>query len=733
MNEKIQQRILRLLAENTKQPLGFMDIKKKLNIRRNEFGQFSECLQELEENGTVYPQRGRYTLTKALGLIPAQIVKLNGTFGFARPVADEEQPDAEPAPDVFIPGRALKGAMPGDFVVLRPIPSRGTSPEGEVARITGYGKCLFTGVYHTDGRISEVLPDRLVKFAIPVPKADSAAAKDGDKVLAEISARGERHSDHRARVLQVFGSAERAQACCESVVAVHGIRTDFPKPVLDEAEQVSRAGIAPEELQNRLDLRGEIIFTIDGADTKDIDDAVSIEKTADGWKLGVHIADVSHYVRPRSKLDEEAFARGTSVYYANNVIPMLPKALSNGICSLNPDEERLAFSALMTLGSDGALQSFQFAKTVIRSRLKGVYSEINSILAGEADEPLREKYREVYDRVFLMKELGDILAKRRFARGGLDIESSEAKMIIGEDGRIVDIVPRERGDSEKFIEDFMLCANEAAATFAKRAKAPFVYRIHENPNPEKLHILADLLRMLGLDARKLEGDVRQRDLADILNQVRGKPTEKLINTSVLRSMAKARYADEPIGHYGLVLADYTHFTSPIRRYPDLVIHRILGDLLRGVPVEKLEKRYAAFVKEASEQASQTELTAMLVERDCEDCYKAEYMLEHLGVPFDGVISSVAPHGVYVELQNTVEGLVRGECLPGGEYEYDGVSAYRDRVTGHCYRIGDEIRVVAVRADVTHGQIDFIAANSAEEAAAVAAAASEKRARARSFR
>lgn len=637
-------------------------------------------------------------LSRKLGLVPAVIVKLAGRFGFAR--------EKDGTTEYFVPGRAFKGAMLGDGVLLKPMPSRGDSPEAEVVKVLTEGASAVSGVYSMEKEGNYIYLDSMPKIGLRVVKGGAKGVRDGDKVSAQVVSRGERHAEHRVKVLKVFGSSDAAYACSLAVLADNGITIDFAPETLEEARSVAQTGISDTDLLHRTDLRHLPIFTIDGADTKDIDDAVHVIKHGAGYTLGVHIADVSHYVKEGSALDQEAYTRGTSVYYADRVVPMLPKELSNGICSLNPKEDRLAFSCMMELDGAGKMQSYRFEKTIIRSRVKGVYSEINRLFAGDEDEALCEKYAQVREGLPAMKELALLRMGERKNRGVPEIETTETKIIVGPDGIAEDLVPRTRGFSEELIEEFMLCANEAAASFAQDKKLPFVYRVHEKPLPEKLDALSETLRLLGLNASKIGPGVRPRDMADILVSVKDSPLKRVVNNQVLRSMAKARYTDEPLGHFGLVLENYSHFTSPIRRYPDLAIHRILSGYLLGAAQGELNKRYAVFAKNAGLQSSDCEVRAMTAERSCNDCYKAEYMRSRIGEVFEGVISSAAPHGVYIELANTAEGLIHVDRFPPGNYEYDGRMQFTELHTGRSYRVGDTVSVLVTGADVALGNIDF---------------------------
>lgn len=661
---------------------------------------FAKAIAEMKREGIIFEDKNGIMLCEAAGLVHATVLRINKTFGF---IADDE------GREIFVPGKFLLGAMPGDSVMAKLLPQRGENPEGQIVSVTEEGFSEFVGVAEKiNGRLF-IMPDTIAKEPLEISEMN-VPVKEGDKVLAEISRRGEKHSEHRVRVTDVFGSSEKASSSADAILRINGIETEFPSEVLDEARHAEHTGIPDGEIMKRLDLRDKIIFTIDGADTKDIDDAVSIEKTSDGWELGVHIADVSFYVRPGTALDYDAMLRGTSVYYANKVVPMLPKELSNGICSLNPNEDRLAFSCIMKIDGEGQLVSYKFSKSVICSRVKGVYSEINILLdciknGREVPAEIAEKYDGLTESILLMDELSAILTANKLHRGAPQIDSPECKLIIDENDVCVDVKKRERGRSELIIEEFMLMANTSAAKLAKERGIPFVYRVHEDPAPEKIQELVETVSQMGVTVPNFSS-VKPKHLAEILEKTKNSPLAPMINNMVLRSMAKAKYSEEPLGHFGLVLADYSHFTSPIRRYPDLAIHRILTDLCYNKQSEKyMVKRYAAFASEAAKTSSECELTAMRVERDCEDCYIAEYMSAHLGESFEGTISSVQEYGFFVELPNTVEGLVRIESLTGGPYDFDGKFAFT-KFGKSVYRVGDKVKVICAAANVSSGQVEF---------------------------
>ena len=657
-------------------------------------------------NGTYVPGFATYENAAAPNTIPCTLVKLAARFGFA------SRDDGEG--DIFIPGRALHGAMPNDKINVKLFdhPRVEGSSEGEVVEVTvPNNRFAGTVCLSEDGRMA-VEPDgcRDVKFLLA--KQGSEGVHLGDKVGFLITHRGNRHSDHRAAVVEKFGSSDYASECAKAILYGRSVRQEFPPEVLEEARAYDNATIDPAEAAKRLDLRGIPIFTIDSAETKDIDDAISLQKLDDGYELGVHIADVSHYVRPGSALNEEAFERATSIYYADKVIPMLPTQLSNGICSLNEGEDRLAFSCLMRLDENGEIRSYKFVKSVICSRVKGVYKEINALLEPPESETdadltdLKTKYEAVLDQLPTMDELYRKRLVLRKARGAMDIESNEAKLVMDENGRCIDIVKRDRGTSECMIEEFMLLANQCAANAGRTNKAPFVYRVHEAPDAEKMEKLSATLLACGLNAKFKNPIPTQLELAALLDETRGQPIQIPVHTGILRSMQKARYAPQPLGHYGLVLAAYAHFTSPIRRYPDLAIHRIMTAQLKGMDKDTMVLRYSDFAEKASKQSSEREIIAMQIERKAEDCYKAEYARRHLGECYEGRISGVTQRGLFIELDNGVEGFVPASSLtPSGTMLTEGIRL-SDPVSGKNWSLGDTMMITIVRADVNLGKIDF---------------------------
>ena len=685
------------------QPCTVKTLKARFGGDRAADRKVMEALDELVRQAVVCQRQGVFFTVRsgrAEKALLCKVVKLGKNFAFV--MLEDGQSD------VFIPGRFTRGAMPGDQVLVEKFahPRVEGSDEGEILAILTEHNNLVGTAKRIDGRLKFV-PDDCPAISMQLMRGSEGGAKDGDKVAVEILQRGTRQEDHRVGVTMRFGSADEAKRCAKALLYAQDLRGRFPEEVREEAKKLEDAAVSEADTKGRLDLRGLPIFTIDSASTKDIDDAISLTRTPEGgFELGVHIADVSHYVRPGTETDNEAFRRATSVYYADQVVPMLPKALSNGICSLNEGELRLAFSCLMRLDNNGELTDYRFVKSVIRSRVKGVYSEINALLAGSTDPELQAKYAEVSEQLPAMKELYGHRARLRRERGCMDIESGEVKLILDEEGRCIDVQKRTSGESEAMIEEFMLLANQCAAHFARVKQIPFVYRVHEEPNAEKLERLHALLTACGINDHFAKDVPAPKELSAILEGVRGTAYEQIINTGMLRCMSKAQYEAKPKGHYGLVLKDYAHFTSPIRRYPDLAIHRILTDLLSGTDKETMTLRYTDFAEQAAKQSSEREVIAMQIERKAEDCYKAEYARRHLGESYEGSISGVTQRGLFVEMDNGVEGFVPASSLTAaGTLLTEGVRL-SDPVSGKNWNLGDRMMITIVRADVNLGKVDF---------------------------
>ncbi len=690
----------KVLKELQTRPRTLKQLQQKFGNNRA----LARAVKDLEREKRITKFDGVYVLKKQTGQNkPAQIVKLGKGFAFAKLLNEDGE--------VFIPAKYLMGALPQDEILVQVLPSKMGSPNGVVTEITKEHN-TFVGVYETQHKQPVFVADDFPAYPVAITgNTVEESVQDGDKVALQITHRGRDYQFHAGEIVMRFGSASSAKECAEAIVYGLGIPQIFSPEALAQAKTMP-VHIAPEDTEGRLDLRDKLIFTIDSASTKDIDDAISIEKTKTGYAIGVHIADVSHYVLPHTAIDKDAYTRGTSVYYADEVIPMLPKELSNGICSLNEGVDRLAFSCLMEMNNAGTVESFRFAKTVIHSVCKGVYSEINELLEQESPSAMmQEKYAEVLPSLHLMHEVYTKLDALRIARGSMEIETSESKIITDQNGKAVDIEKRERGTSEKMIEEFMLLANTCAAKQAESADLPFLHRVHDKPDIERVERLRETLTLLNVPFHFAKDIPTQTELAKLLNETKGTPLETAVHFGVLRTMAKAIYSPEAKGHYGLALQDYAHFTSPIRRYPDLFVHRVLSSYVAGKPAEEIQKRYANFAEKAATTTTAAEIRAMTAERDVTDCYKAEYMRTFIGETFTGHIVSVAQHGVYVELPNTVEGLLPTEALTSGETSIQQGVSITDVGANIVYSIGKEIEIKVAGVDVAKGHIDFVLANS----------------------
>ncbi|MDE6672760.1 MAG: ribonuclease R [Ruminococcus sp.] len=703
--ETYKKKIITFLQTYNKKTMPISELENKCRTKKQGRDNFINAFDQLRTEGVITVRKGMKTgLCSRLNIYPAVVTRLSRTFGFAK---------TDDGTEYFIPGKCMLGAMPNDRVLVSDIPSRSGEPEGEIIDIIKFSNSALTGkIEYVDGK-PYLVPDTATKNHMIIVRENSVKFNDGEKVLAEIVYRGRRHAEHKVKITSVFGSSEYASSCAKSILMMHNAPYEFPEEVLDEARKISEGGVQEYSFNNRENLCNMNIFTIDGAESKDLDDAVSVEKTENGYILGVHIADVSHYVRGNSNLDKEAMKRGTSIYYADKVVPMLPKELSNGICSLNPDENRLTLSCFINLDNNGDIVSYRFCKSVIRSRVKGVYSEINDILSGTESQEITEKYSAVRNEIFLMNELADILIAKKKRRHAPEIETTESKLIINDDGICCAVIPRERGKAERIIEEFMLTANECSAKLARDKKVPFVYRIHEAPPEAKVEALHEILPKFNLECPHFT-EFKPYHATKILESARGTDKFEAVNLLVLRSMSKAKYSTEPVGHFGLVLDDYAHFTSPIRRYPDLAIHRIITDILAGYNNEWLNKRYAGFASNSAERSSDAELRAVAIERECEDCYKAEYMKSHIGETFTARISSVTEFGFYVQLPDTIEGLVHIRTLPEGEYDYSEPVSLTERFSNTSYTLGQTVRVICSAVNVSDGIIDFVLDDEEQE-------------------
>lgn len=659
---------------------------------------FYDALRSLKDRRMILLDREHNAKLIPVGEdVEATLVSLSKNFGFARPDSGGD--------DIFIHGSALQGALVGDKIIVGDIRKDDRGPSGRVRRIVEHKPAQTTGTVSITDEGIELIPDNAIRYNLRMRERDLNGAKNGDKVMASLE------QDYRgdwayASVKKVFGSGRTARVCADAIVEQYGIPHVFPQEVLDEAERVGNEPISDEEYAKRLDLRGEPIFTIDSKDAKDLDDAISVKRTDFGYTLGVHIADVSHYVKEGSAIDEEAINRGTSVYFADRVIPMLPEVLSNGACSLNAGTDKLAFSALIELDKEGHITKYDFKKTIINSKVRGVYSEVNEILDGTASEEILNKYAPVMESLMSAKELADILKANSAARGTMELDSGESKFILDENGICIDIMPRVSGEAEQLIEQMMVTANIAAAKFSLDHKLPFLYRVHGTPDPKRVEELVTLLQLVGVPCKEIvKPNPETQDFAAILDRVRGLPCETLVSQRLLRTMEKARYSTEETGHFGLALSDYSHYTSPIRRYPDTSIHRVLSAFVEGMPAEEVRRRYAQFCETSATESSRNEIRALIAERDAEDCYMAEYMSQHIGEHFEGTVSGVMMRGVFVRLENSVEGFVSLDAFEDEDFVYDGLITQRS--PKRELTIGTPLPIIVASAYVATGKVDFV--------------------------
>ena len=622
-------------------------------------------------------------------------------FGFVEIEGQEE--------DIFIPESDTGTAMHQDKVriIIRDGQKEGKRKEGVVVKVLERGMPEIVGTYQLNRDFGFVISDN-PKFSkdIFIPRKEAAGIKNGDKVIAVITDYGSKNKNPEGKIKENLGNIRTPGTDILAIVKSFGIPSEFPEKVMKQAQRVPDH-VLDADRDGRLDLRHLQTVTIDGEDAKDLDDAISLTKEGDIYHLGVHIADVSNYVQYNSALDKEALKRGTSVYLADRVVPMLPERLSNGICSLNQGEDRLALSCLMDINEKGKVVSHQIAETVINVNERMCYTDVKNILE-DTDEDAKKRYEELIPMFFIMKELSGILRNSRHHRGSIDFDFPESKIILNAAGKAIDVKPYEANVATKIIEDFMLMANETVAQEYCTEEIPFVYRTHDNPDPEKVESLLTLLHNQGVKIQKAKEEITPKEIQQIIESIEGLPNEAMISRLVLRSMKQAKYTTECSGHFGLAAKYYCHFTSPIRRYPDLQIHRIIKDNLRGrLMREGRTEHYAEILDEVARQSSVCERRADEAERESDKLKKAEYMSYHLGEEFEGIISGVTGWGLYVELPNTVEGLVHVNTLRDDYYIFDQETyELRGEMTKKVYKLGDKVRVRVADADKMLKTVDF---------------------------
>ena len=688
-------------------PMKIKEMAIFLQVPKERRQELQEVLDALLQEGKIeVSQKGKYQKSRGVFLTGVFTAHPKG-FGFVSVDGMEE--------DVFIPEDQVHGAMHQDTVQITVKPGQsGKRREGAVNRIVKRGTDRIVGLYQESRNFGFVIPDNeRYTRDIFVPKEDSGGAVNGHKVVVELVSYGTDRKSPEGKVVEILGHISDPGTDILSIVKGYDLPVEFPEKVMRQAERVPDR-ISEADMQGRTDLRDVQMVTIDGEDAKDLDDAVSLEMNGGQYILGVHIADVANYLQEGSALDREAFERGTSVYLVDRVIPMLPRRLSNGICSLNEGQDRLALCCIMTIDQRGKVLDHVIAETVIRVDRRMTYTSVKKILE-EQDAEESARYEELVPMFQRMQELAGLLRARRRARGSIDFDFPETKVILDEKGEPVEIRPYDRNTATKIIEDFMLIANETVAEDYFWQELPFVYRTHENPDPDRMKKLSTFINNFGYSIRFREDEVHPKELQKLLERLEGTPEETLISRLTLRSMKQAKYTTECTGHFGLAARYYCHFTSPIRRYPDLQIHRIIKDSLRGRMNQEKIEHYRKILDEVAKQSSERERRADEAERETIRLKKAEYMSRHLWEEYEGVISGVTGWGLYVELPNTVEGLVHVASLQGDYFEYN-ENAYEmvGQRTGKTYRLGQTVRVQVVKADRTTRTVDFELAEQQEE-------------------
>ncbi|WP_373886065.1 ribonuclease R [Cytobacillus gottheilii] len=692
------------MKDEAYKPLTVQELEEAFGIEDSaDFKDFVKALVVMEEKGLVVRTRSnRYGLPEKMNLIRGKMI--GHAKGFAFVVPDEQGMD-----DIFIPPNETNNAMHGDIVLARvSAESSGQRREGTIVRILERGIQQIVGTYTESKHFGFVIPDDK-KFAsdIFIPKASSKGAIEGHKVVVKLTTYPEGRKSAEGEVIEILGHKNDPGVDILSVIHKHGLPMEFPDDVLKQASDTPET-IDESELKNRRDLRNETIVTIDGADAKDLDDAVTVTKLENGnYRLGVHIADVTYYVTEDSSIDREAADRATSVYLVDRVIPMIPHRLSNGICSLNPQVDRLTLSCNMEITEDGEVVNHEIYQSVIKTTERMTYHDVNKILEDE-DEELIKRYEPLVPMFKMMEELAAILRKKRMHRGAIDFDFKEAKVLVDDEGAPQEVVIRERSVAERLIEEFMLAANETVAEHFHWMEVPFIYRIHEDPKEDKLRRFFEFITNFGYIVKGTANAVHPRALQEIIEEVQGKPEEMVVSTVMLRSMQQAKYDPESLGHFGLSTEFYTHFTSPIRRYPDLIVHRLIRTyLIEGKIDEGTREKWNMLLPDIAEHSSNMERRAVEAERETDELKKAEYMADKIGEEYDGIISSVTNFGMFVELPNTIEGLVHVSYMTDDYYRYEErhMAMIGER-TGKVFRIGDEITVRVVNVNKDERSIDF---------------------------
>ena len=674
------------------------EIEEYLNINTVEdLKELLKVLNKMEDEYIIYrTKKNKYILFDNSNLEKGKLMSTKKGFGFV---------EVENSEDIFIAQDNLNGAINGDEVIVEITSKKGLKLEGRILKIVDRKVKQFVGtVYYKNNKCLIDLDDKKINITIQVDNDKTLGAVAGHKVLVRLLNRID-NFNYKGAIIKIIGHKDDPGIDILSIALKYEFEDLFPEEVHEELKNIP-SEVLSNELEGRTDLRNQMIFTIDGDDTKDIDDAISIKKLDNGnYELGVHIADVSYYVKPNSALDEEAYKRGTSVYLANTVIPMLPHELSNGICSLNPNVDRLAISCVMEIDSTGEVVDYDIFESVIKSNIQMTYKKVNSILE---DNIIPEGYEKYVDSLKMMQELANILRENKVRKGYIDFEIDEPKIITNEFGEAIDVVLRERGAGEKLIEDFMIAANETVARHISYMDYPFIYRVHGEPSEEKIENFLRFVSVLGYSVNKIR-KITPKSIQELLDELKDTDEYTILSSLLLRSMQKAVYDKNNIGHFGLASKCYTHFTSPIRRYPDTTVHRLLRTYLfnKNINMDTL-KYWDQKLISIGEHTSERERASIECEREVDDMKMAEYMEKHIGEEFTGIISGVMSFGIFIELPNKIEGLIRLDDLKDDYYHYDETTfSIIGNNNKRGYRLGDTVTVIVKAANKTNHTIDFM--------------------------
>ena len=697
----IKDRIVEYMKNESYNPMSRENLKTEFGFKtKSETNAFYGVLKDMEKEGTIIrDNEERYSLTEDSGLIIGELQGHERGFGFLIPENKELK-------DIFISPDNMLNAFNGDKVLGRITKESGTdrSSEGEIIRIIERKHTKIVGTFQHSKSFGFLVPDdKRINYDVFIPKAHINRAKTNQKVVAEITKWPTKGRNPEGRIVDILGFTGEQGTDILSIIKQMDLPYEFPKEVISEAENINQE-VTDEDIKDRVDLRELATFTIDGADAKDLDDAITIEKLENGnYNLGVHIADVSHYVRERSPMDKEAYERGNSVYLIDRVVPMLPEELSNGICSLHPDVDRLAISVFMEIDKNGNVKYHKIQETVIRSDRRLVYDHVSNLLEGKGSH---ESLEGIEDELFLLKELSEILYKKRSRRGSIDFDFPETKIVLDDKGKPEYIGEEERRVSNKIIEECMLVCNETIAEDMHWAEIPFIYRVHEEPSLDRINEFNKFIHNFGY-MLKANQEVHPKELQKITEEIKGKKEETLISMLMLRSLKKARYSEIQEMHFGLASQHYCHFTAPIRRYADLEIHRIIKLYINGKLGSNRQDKLEEFLPKVADHTSKTERTAELAEREVHDLKKAEYMAERVGNEYKGMISSLTNFGIFVQLDNTIEGLIRYGDMRDDFYDFDEENyQVRGKHSGKIYNLGDIVKIEVTGADISRRTIDF---------------------------